>query len=820
MTTPPPVALRGIRVLDLTTPLGEAAGRVFADLGAEVIKIEPPEGCAARFTAPFVTGKAGDPEGSLFWRAFGLGKRSLVLDLGSAEGRARLRALARGADVLLESSTPGTLAAQGLGYADLARENPALVYVSITPFGQTGPLAKSPATDLTIAAAGGLPNMQGDRDRPPLPVGHPEASCHAAVQVAAEAILALLERERSGLGQHLDASMQAAVVWTLLFVTGHATLYGEDVAGYGAARGGPPAQLLPGVVIPNVARTKDGFVVMTLVLGEVGARGFGKLMRFAAERGGLEPDIAARDWSTWMQQLGAGKLPPADLARALEQIVKFLGTCTKAEIMERAVREAWLVGPAWTAADLLADRQLEARDYFVRVGDTLHPGAFAKLSATPIRLERPAPRLGADQALAEAKRSGPSVARAPGQREGADLLAGLKVADFSWVGAGPLVSKDLANLGATVVHTESDKFVDPLRFIPPWKDRVPNPANGHTPANFNQSKLGLALDLKSPQGREVALRLVDWADVVIESFTPGTAAKLGLDWETLSQRKPGLVMLSSCLRGQTGPEREYTGFGLQGAGLAGFCAITGWPDRLPSGPWGAYTDFIAPRYSLAALGAALLHRARTGEGQYIDLSQVEAAIHFLEPLVLDYTVNGRIGGLAGMRSERACPHGIFRVAGDERYVAIAVETSAQWRALRALVPGYEELAGAEWDDLAARSAAKDRVEAPLAAWCREREAFACAARLREAGVPAYVSLRATDLHADPQLAARGFFVELDHPRVGKAIYDGPVTLFSATPPRITRAGPAVGHDTFEVMTRILGYDEETVGELAAAGVLS
>jgi crotonobetainyl-CoA:carnitine CoA-transferase CaiB-like acyl-CoA transferase len=813
-------ALEGILVLDLTTPLGEAAGRVFADLGAEVLKIEPPGGCAARFTAPFVEGEAGEPEGSLFWRAFGLGKKSVVLDLEAEADRERFLGLVRGADVLLESSTPGALDALGLGYEALSRVNPALLYVSITPYGQQGPLAKAPATDLTIAAAGSLPNMQGDRDRPPLPVGHAEASCHGAVQAAAEAILALLERDRTGLGQHLDASMQAAMVWTLLFATGHATLYGEDIPGYGAQRGDPQPQLLPGVVIPNVARTKDGFVVMTLVLGEVGARGFGKLMRFAAERGALEPDIAERDWGGWMQQLGAGELAPADLARALEQLVAFLGTCTKAEIQERAVREAWLVGPAWTAADLLADRQLEARDYWVRVGDTIHPGAFAKLSRTPIRLDAPAPKLGAHQAEASAAPRTPSLAEGAGGVARGALLGGLKVADFSWVGAGPLVSKDLANLGATVVHVESDKFVDPLRMVPPWKDRLPNPATGHTPANFNQSKLGLALDLKQEKGREVALRLVDWADVVVESFTPGTAARLGLDWDALSKRKPDLVMLSSCLRGQSGPEREYTGFGLQGAGLSGFCAVTGWPDRLPSGPWGAYTDFIAPRYSIAALGAALLHRARTGEGQYIDLSQVEAAIHFLEPLVLDYTVNGKIAGLAGMHSERACPHGVFPAAEDQRYVAVAVETGAQWKALRAAVPGLAAFDGDEWDALPARIAAKEALEAPLAAWCAEQEAFACAERLRHIGVPAYVALRATDLHDDPQLAARGFFALRDHPRVGPALYDGPVTRFSATPAEIRCAGPAVGHDTFDVMTRLLGYDDEAVADLAAAAVLS
>ena len=664
--------------------------------------------------------------------------------------------------------------------------------------------------------------MQGDRDRPPLPVGHPEASCHAAVQAAADAILALCEREQSGLGQHLDASMQAAIVWTLLFVTGHATLYGEDVAGYGAARGGPPAQLLPGVVIPNVARTKDGFVVMTLVLGEVGARGFGKLMRFAAERGGLEPDIAERDWSTWMQQLGAGKLAPADLARALAQIVAFLGTCTKAEIQERAVREAWLVGPAWSAADLLADRQLEARDYCVRVGDTLHPGAFAKLSRTPIQLERAAPRLGADQALADAPRSRPNVARGPGQRgrrgpprgpQGRGLLLGGR-------GAARLEGPREPRRHGRARGVRQVRRPAPLRpAVEGRASRTPRTATRRRTSTNRSS--GSRSTSRAPQGREVALRLVDWADVVIESFTPGTAQKLGLDWETLSKRKPGLVMLSSCLRGQTGPERAYTGFGLQGAGARGLLRDHG----------------LARPPALGAVGGLhRLHRAallarRARRRAPPPRAHRRGAVH--RPLA------GR-GGDPLPRAARARLHRERTHRGPRRHAAPSAPartassarpaTSATWRSRsRRARSGARSVGSCPASRPSQRRSGRRSPRAsPRRSASRRRSPRGAASRSpsRAPSSCARPAFPPTSRSAPPistptrSSRARGFFVELDHPRVGKALYDGPVTLFSATPARITCAGPAVGHDTFEVMTRILGYGEDAVAELAAAGVLS
>jgi benzylsuccinate CoA-transferase BbsF subunit len=279
-------------------------------------------------------------------------------------------------------------------------------------------------------------------------------------------------------------------------------------------------------------------------------------------------------------------------------------------------------------------------------------------------------------------------------------------------------------------------------------------------------------------------------------------------------------MLSSCMRGQTGPERRYSGFGAQGAALAGMVAITGWPDRMPSGPFGAYTDFIAPRYSLAALGAAIHHRDRTGQGQYVDLSQIEAAIHFVEPLVLDYTVNGRVAHRAGHDSERACPHGVYRATGVERYVAIAVETPEQWRALCAQAPPLRALEDPALEALPARIEARTRIDALLAEWCRAQEPFGLARSLRKAGVPAYVVQRGGDLHQDPQLAHREFFVKLDHPQIGPAHYDGLPTRFSETPGRLRNAGPTIGQDTWYVLRELLHLEDERISELAAAGVLS
>jgi crotonobetainyl-CoA:carnitine CoA-transferase CaiB-like acyl-CoA transferase len=806
--------LDGILVLDLTTTRGEFAGRVLADLGAEVIKIEPPEGADARRLPPFVDGLDGHPESSLFWSAVALGKHSVTLDLATPEGRERMRDLVRDADVLIESFAPGTMEELGLGYRELSALNPHLVFTSITPFGQEGPLARAPATDLTIEAAGGLLGLQGDGDRPPVPMSLPQASFHAGTQAAADTIIALNERELSGLGQHLDVSMQACVVWVLMNATGYPPMVGRNPPGTSEHRNDPPNELVPGLRLRRMWPCADGHVVLGLYLPGTGGRTLQALVEWGHAEGAVPSRFASMDFMQWRNDVASGKLSAEDLIAAIEAVEEFVASKPKSALQHFAVKTKSLLAAVNTTADLLSDPHLRARDFWTEIEGRIYPGAFARLSRTPIALGRRAPRRGEHDHLLVSTRRRSRRQETGATPEGA--FEGVRVADFAWVGVGPIISKGIADHGATVVRVESGTRPDVLRLLPPFKNGEPGLDRSHFQANFNTSKLGMALNLARSEGREIARRLIDWADVVVESFTPGTMARFGLDYASLARERPDLVMLSTCMRGQTGPEASYTGFGNQGAALAGLIAITGWPDRPPAGPWGAYTDFIAPRYGIAALAAAILHRRRTGMGQHIDLSQIEAGIQFGAPLVLDYTVNGRVAGPIGHDSPYGCPHGVFRTAGDERYVAIGVESDLQWRALCDAFAWPEGMR--EWGD-EKRFAERRRIHEQLNRACVDEDCFALAERLREVGVPAHAVARPTDLYDDQQLASRQFFVTLEHGEIGAAPFDGLATRFSRAKAGPTRAAPLLGEHAREVMGEILGYTDAEIEAYQAAGVL-
>lgn len=815
--------LDGVRVLDIATSRAEMAGRVLADMGAEVIKVEPPAGAPSRTMPPF---SDEDPERSLYWAAMGFGKRSVIIDLDDEQGRADFRALLATADVLIESSDPGAMAEWGLSYDELNEEFPQLIYVSVTPYGQDGPHANRPATDLTIESAGGLVGLQGDGDRPPVPVGFPQAAIHSGVQAAADTSIALRERELSGRGQHLDVSMQAAVVWTLMHATGFPPNTGGDPPGMCAERaiGG-----YDGGAVMSIHRCLDGYVTFSIVPGGLGLRHSTKVMRWIAESDGLSGELVGADIGEWAAELGRCAMEDAaEAARMIgvanENLHHFVAGQTMAECYARAVADGFMLAPLYTVEDIANDKHLAARDYWVEIEGKRYPGPFAKLSETPLQLQRPAPTLGQDQHLlaevARAPQRAPLTPRSSngvrGEHGGA--LTGVKIADFAWVGVGPLISKSMADHGATVVHIESSTRPDVLRLAPPFKDNQPGMDRAQFMANFNSSKLGIALRLDTEQGLDYARQIVEWADVVVESFTPGTLKRFGFDYATLSKERPEIIVLSTCLRGQTGPESSYAGFGLQGACLSGLHRITGWPDRQPSGTWGAYTDFINPRFGSGVLAAAIRYRDLTGKGQYIDLAQTEAGIHFNAPLLLDYFENGRVAEAPGHGSMYAAPNGVFRVQGDERYVAIATETVEQWHALRAAA-GLSGFSADEYDDLQSRIAAKAEIEEAVAAWCRPQTPDAVVDCLAAAGVPASMVEWPSDLYEDAQLAHRRFFVTLDHSVMGPTPYDGLVTKFSDGTARLRRAAPAIGEHTHQVLSEILSVSDDEIFEALASGAL-
>jgi benzylsuccinate CoA-transferase BbsF subunit len=398
-------------------------------------------------------------------------------------------------------------------------------------------------------------------------------------------------------------------------------------------------------------------------------------------------------------------------------------------------------------------------------------------------------------------------------------LADVKVLDLTWVVAAPAASRVLADYGATVVRVETRKRVDSARTFGPFHGGVPGAENSILFQSMNVGKLGITLDLSTPQGREVALDLVRWADVVLESFSPRVKRSFGLDYESLRAVKPDIVMLSSCLMGQSGPLSHFAGYGSLAAALSGFYNVTGWPDRAPAGPYNAYTDTIVPRFVLICILAALDHRRRTGQGQYIDQAHMETALHFLGPALLDYTANGRVQTRAGNRDPQMAPHGVYPAAGDDRWVAIACRTDDDWRALCEAMARTDLRDDARLATLEGRLEHHDELDAIISEWTRRRVAHETESILQKRGVPASAVQTSRDLYADEHLHARGHFVEVEHPTHGPVLVEGSRFRLSRTAARYERSGPTMGRDNQYVLQDLLGYSEERIAELVAAGAL-
>jgi crotonobetainyl-CoA:carnitine CoA-transferase CaiB-like acyl-CoA transferase len=806
------------RVLDLTDEGALICGEILADLGADVILVEPPGGVRARSVGPFA-GDAPDVNRSLHFWSLNRNKRSVTLDLEASEGRKHLLGLMATADVLLAFGPPARLERLGLGRGALAEINPRLVTVAITPFGQNGPKADWAATDLTVTAASGALFLTGDEDRPPVHVAVPQAYFNAGAEAAVGALIGLCARERDGLGQHVDVSAQAAMMMT--------TQFAALSPGW---KDHPPERVGGGLKLGRVRLRfvypcKDGHVNITFAFGAVFGPATRRLFEWIHEEGFCDEATRDKDWVGYGLHLLTGQELPEGLERYAACIERFTRSHTKAELLAEAFRRRILLVPISNVRDMLDSEQLHSREYWTALehpeigSPVVYPGPFAKLGGTPIRYRRRPPLLGEHtREVLEESRAATPRPRAP-EAPAARALEGLKVLDFTWAFAGPAATRYLTDYGATVVRVESAKKLDALRTVGPFKDGRAGIERSGGYVNANIGKYGLSLDLSTSEAREVAMRLAQWADVVIENFSPRVMRSWGMDYASLRKTNPGLIMVSSCLNGQTGPMALLAGYGTMGASIAGFGELTGWPDRPPAAPFAAYTDYMAPKFTVAALLSALDHRRRTGQGQYIDLSQAECSIHAIGSAILDYTVNRRVQTRTGNALRECSPTGVYPCAGKDRWVALAAPTEEAWQALCA-ASGQSWAEDPRFATVAARVENRQALDVAIGAWTAGLEPGAVEDLLQRAGVPAHRVSTCDDVFADPQLRHRAHIVDLEHPRFGPVPIETSRMLFSRTPAVVTWPGPEIGQHNDHVLRELLGMSAEEVAELVADGALA
>ena len=809
--------LSAYRVLDLTDERGQLAAFILAQMGAEVIAIEPSGGSPSRSVAPFAN-DLEDPDSSLQHWAYNRGKKSVVLDLESQDGQQKFRELVETADIVIECESPGSMAARGLGVEALASLNPALIHVSITPFGSEGPKANWLATDITLQAAAGNMAITGDGDRAPLRAGGtlPQAWAGAASEAAGAVLIALFERQsRSGLGQHIDLSVQQSMSQCAMSATLATPLSATNtkrIAG-GANLQGIPIQLQ--------WPCKDGQVSVTFLFGSAFVGFTQNLMDWVFEEGFCDEETRTKNWLDYAMMLLDGRETIEEYQHVCGLLGDFFATKTKAELLDGTMERRVLITPVATTAEVVASEQLEARQYFEAVdhgnsSTVIYPGAFAKFSRTPLHVLPAAPALGAhtDEVLADLDRR-PTLTVTEKVAASDPPLAGVKVLDFMWAMAGPAASRVLADYGAEVIRIESVNKIDATRTLQPFRDDVADPELSGLWNNMNAGKTGFSLDMSKPGAVDVVLDLVDWADVVMESFSPRAMKGWGLDYDSIRRRRPDIIMTSSCLMGQTGPLAMLAGFGTMAAAISGFFYPVGWPDRPAAGPFAAYTDFTSPRWLVAGVMGALEHRRATGEGQYIDLSQVEAALHLLSPALLEQTVNHRIWNAAGNRDLVFAPHGAYPTAGEDCWLAMACTDDASWVALAGKIgrPDLKDLGSAE------RHARHDEINELIEAWTSSRDGDELMAELQAAGIAAHTVQNSAEMTVDPQLTHRGHFVQVPHGKQGTTVVEGTRFQMSRTPAIFTHGGPTLGEHTFEVLTETLGYDSDRIAELAVAELL-
>ncbi|ORL16005.1 CaiB/BaiF CoA transferase family protein [Prescottella equi] len=783
--------LHGVRVLDLTDGLGESAGRYLADLGAEVIRVEVPGGSRSRAMEPVVDGV------SIPFALRNANKLGVILDLDEDAGRGRLRELASGADILIESHRPGWLAERSVGPDEIRALAPGLVWVSVTGFGQTGPYRDWIATEQVLYALSGVLSRSGAPGAEPLlpPVGLVEESVGA--HVAWAALLAYHRRLTSGRGDTVDLSAYEAIV--------HGFDPGFGAQGSAAAgrsddfpRGRPDAaNFYP--VFP----CKDGHVRICLLAK--------RQWRGMFEWLGEPAEFADTKYDTIPARFAA-----ADTLHPL--IEDLFASHTQAELVAEGARRGVPVGGVHTLSEVLTTEHFAASGSLVDAEiapglRTRVPSGYVSVGGERAGIRTRAPQPGEHDGRAFSLRSPlPSGTTDPSEAP----LAGLRVLDLGVIVFGAELSRQFADYGADVIKIENANFPDGLRQSKRGAALAASVAWGH------RNKRSIGIDLRSPDGAGIFRRLVEGADVVLANFKPGTLASMGFSYESLAAINPRIVVSESSSFGSTGPWRTRLGYGPLVRASCGVSALWRYPDNaeLLCDGQTVYPDHIAAHVAAVAVLAALIDRRRTGRGTDLEIAQADTALIQLGTQLVTEGLRPGTVTAPGNADPYAAPSGVYACAGDDEWCVVTVTDDDEWVALCSVLGRRDLSEDRRFSTALGRIAHRAEVDALVAEWLRDRDPRDATATLQAAGVPAGAMVRLPELLTDPHLTARRTYTTIGHDLLAADLpATARVAVFGeiADPP--ARPAPVAGEQTRQVCTELLGLADTEVDDLVRAGVL-
>ena len=802
-------ALSHLRVLDLTGAGSQYCGRLMADLGADVVKVEPPEGEATRRMRPFVGNEPGEERGIPFL-SLNVNKRSVALDLGDEDGRRRFEALVRAADILVNDGSAFALDHLGLGYDALSRANPGLVHVTITPFGLSGPYSGYLSGELIAQAVGGLMYGFGDPDERPAMAPFSPGLQLAAQHAAFAALAAIRYRTDSGRGQHIEVCVQE-VLANILAYFGRYASDGQ----INRRPGGSPT-----IAPTNTYPTSDGFIYMQPTF----PRHVDALFEWL-DNPILEDDL-------WKD--AAFRRQNGDVLNDI--ISEFSRGFTKMGFAEEAQRRHIPTAPLMTIHDLMQDDHLAYREFLV---DMEHPvvgkyptpsGAF-RMGASPWRVDRPPPLLGqhTDEVVSEwatepADGEG-VVASEPVEETSVESSAALgmtvkplplkniRVLDFSRVWAGPYMTRYLAELGAEVIKVESNMLPD--------RQQARGPFASFSFVEINRGKRSVTLNMRSEKAVELCERLIELCDVVVENFRPGVLENWGIGYERQRELNPDIIYLSMPGMGIDGPRASELAFGQSLLAYTGAMGIWAQPESPGiTRPKVPLPDFYGAATGAFAVLSALELRDRTGQGQMIELAQLEALVATMGESFLDYFFNDHVPEATGNWDANAAPHDVFPCLGFDSWCAIACYTDEQWRRLRVAMEEPDWAADAKFDTLEGRLANLAELNDRLGEWTGDMTARQVMRLLQGEGVPAGIVASGEDLYHDLNLRARDYVVTVDHRPVGEVHeHPGATVRLSETPSRVVGGCPPLGADNGHYFGEVLGLTGEEIARLEGERVV-